>query len=115
VAWVWGTRQTDQVKEANTEQIISSRLFVNGKGGNYGCQGNQQPVDMPIKFGLGNIEAAYDELRISDVPRYWDDFTPPARDKEFQMDEHTRALFHFNGNCNGESYGITNTLTAMLK
>ncbi|MFQ5809065.1 MAG: LamG-like jellyroll fold domain-containing protein, partial [Armatimonadota bacterium] len=47
----------------------------------------------------GSAEAAIDEFRISDVARYAGDFGP-ARE-EFQVDEHTRALFHFENECHG--------------
>jgi hypothetical protein len=45
-------------------------------------------------------EAVLDEFRISDISRYNKDFV--AARKEFQVDSHTRALFHFEN----ESYGI---------
>ncbi|MHC4680592.1 MAG: LamG domain-containing protein [Planctomycetota bacterium] len=45
-------------------------------------------------------EAILDEFRISDVSRYNKDFV--AAREEFQVDPHTRALFHFEN----ESYGI---------
>lgn len=34
-----------------------------------------------------------DELRVSDVPRYIESFTPERR---FERDEHTVALYHFD-------------------
>ncbi len=40
-----------------------------------------------------SADAALDELRISSVTRYSEAFAP--RRTEFEMDEHTRALFHF--------------------
>ncbi|MBM4085901.1 MAG: LamG domain-containing protein, partial [Planctomycetes bacterium] len=46
-----------------------------------------------------SAEAALDEFRISDVPRYADRFTPSRR--EFEVDEHTRALFHFENEADG--------------
>ena len=58
-------------------------------------------------------EIAFDELRISDIQRYTKDFTPPT--KEFTVDEHTRALFHFNGNMDGQSFGQTGALPASVK
>ncbi len=46
-----------------------------------------------------SAEAVVDEFRISDLPRYGGDFTP-ARD-EFEVDEHTRALFHLENERDG--------------
>jgi hypothetical protein len=64
---------------------------------------------------IGGWLSAIDELRISDIARYTETFRPPLPDREFVLDEHTRALFHFNGNCLGESYGQTNSITGELK
>ena len=44
-------------------------------------------------------EAVLDEFRISDVVRYGDDFVPSRR--EFEIDVYTRALFHFENECDG--------------
>jgi hypothetical protein len=65
--------------------------------------------------GLTNLDMAIDELRISGIRRYKNDFVPPSRDEEFKLDEHTRALFHFNGNSQGESYGQSEHVTGMIK
>ena len=46
-----------------------------------------------------SAEAALDEFRISDVARYAEAFTPPR--EEFALDEHTRALFHFENASQG--------------
>jgi hypothetical protein len=61
------------------------------------------------------IDAAYDELRLSDIERYTNDFTPPARDRELELDEHTRALFHFNGNLDGQCHGHDGPLPASFE
>jgi hypothetical protein len=99
IAWVWGNHAAGGGKP-----IFTSRIFVNGKGGAYGWQsGNQLPADLPKMFALGSAEAAYDELRVSDMPRYREDFTPPARGREFQLDGNTCILFHFNGDMKGVS------------
>jgi len=50
-------------------------------------------------WGRRSAESALDEFRISDVPRYSGDFTPSRR--EFEVDDATRALFHFDNECNG--------------
>lgn len=43
--------------------------------------------------------AAMDEFRVSDVSRYNDNFAPSRR--EFQVDKHTRALFHLDNERHG--------------
>ncbi len=67
---------------------------------------------MPMQVCIGrqvsgavgqSAEAVIDELRISDIERYADSFTPP-RD-EFTTDEHTRALFHFENEPHGVHAG----------
>lgn len=44
-------------------------------------------------------DAAIDEFRISDTVRYAAGFTPERQ--AFAVDEHTRALFHFDHECHG--------------
>jgi len=39
----------------------------------------------------------------------------PPRDQELKLDEHTRALFHFNGDLKGAGYGHTDALPVTLK
>ncbi len=119
VAWVWGTRWQPSFKTGKPVQVLTARLFVDGRAGqgfSYRWEGHQ-PADRPTLFYLlgSTINAAYDELRLSDVQRYLSDFTPPARDREFELDAHTRALFHFNGNIDGLSYGHAGPLPARFK
>ena len=47
----------------------------------------------------GGAEAVLDEFRISDVVRYRGEFVPSRR--EFSLDRHTRALFHFENERHG--------------
>jgi hypothetical protein len=73
-------------------------LYVNGRAAQqytYTRAGNF-PSDMPTQFMLLNVNnlskekgTAFDELRISDVVRYTEDFTPPSRGTHFQLDQHT--------------------------
>ena len=116
VAWVWG--QEDGIVPGNPpyhtkvhNDVLVARLFVNGRQGNntgYRWYGNE-PAHMPSVLNVGryyasaNIDAAVDELRVSHVQRYSKDFEP-SRKAEFEVDEHTRALFHFNGDIKGESW-----------
>gem|GEM_PF-813385 len=46
-----------------------------------------------------SADAVLDEFRISDIARYAEDFTPSRQ--EFEVDEHTRALFHFENERDG--------------
>lgn len=104
IAWVWGQRDGIIPRDPgyNTrpqEKVLIAQIYVNGRRGqhyNYAWKDNV-PADMPISFMMYNLAAAVDELRISDVQRYTDDFTPPARENRFEPDEHTRALMHFDG------------------
>jgi hypothetical protein len=71
-------------------------------------------IDPPFAIQLGGLNTgrrpangAFDELRISRVPRYTADFEPPQG--ELPLDANTTALFHFNGSLKGE--GLTQTGT----
>lgn len=48
----------------------------------------------------GSAQAVIDEFRVSSRVRYDEDFTPSRA--EFEIDDHTRALFHFENECHGE-------------
>ena len=63
------------------------------------------PLGSPKSLVLGPLDGAVDELRVSDVQRYTADFTPPPRYRELALDERTRALFHFDGDLQGQSHG----------
>ena len=118
VAWVWGAREMASFKTGSRQAILTARIFVDGKAGqqySYRWDGHL-PADQPTVLHLGSgIEATYDELRISGVRRYTQDFRPPSRDRELALDEHTRALFHFNGSLKGEAFGADKPLKATLR
>ena len=105
LAWVWGLREMPTHR--GRKALLCTQLFVNGQPGRpYEFLREEPPNDRPTAFRIGPlIDAAIDELRISDVQRYTEPFRPPARETEFRLDEHTRALFHFNGDVKGQSYG----------
>lgn len=65
---------------------------------------------MPMQATLGGddgyrrpVDAVIDEFRISSIARYQRNFDPPRT--ELAADEHTRALFHFENECDGTHYG----------
>lgn len=78
------------------QEPLEMTVYVNGRPGSGVAYAGALPSGIPTRLLL-MAGGAYDELRISDVRRYSGPFTPPARDTEFQPDDHTRALFHFNG------------------
>jgi len=110
IAWVWG-----QVALPSTNKLVpnvlTTRLFVNGRARKQ--RSYRYPENLPASpmtvlyvgypFGAGNTDAFLDEIRVSDVQRYAKDFIPPRREVELRMDEHTRALFHLNGDIRGVS------------
>lgn len=56
--------------------------------------------DIPEWISLpGSADGTFDELRISDTVRYMGDFVPSKT--PFTYDEHTKALFHFDGSVEG--------------
>ena len=116
IAWTWGTEAAPNFRTNVPTEVFTARVFFDGKLGRSWSSRyeGQHPADLPKALAL-RPDAAYDELRISDVPRYTGDFTPPSRDREFKLDEHTRALFHFNGDIQGRSHGHTGPLPVELK
>jgi hypothetical protein len=112
VAWVWGPKQYSSMVERNRGPGVTTAIYVNGRAAQQytyigaGCL----PSDLPRSLLLLNVMnkakdkgTAYDELRVSDVMRYSGDFTPPPADQRLKLDEHTRALFHFDGTLDGET------------
>jgi len=104
IAAVWGQRARFGRK------VLKMDLYIDGKLRNTSHFPNRPnaPADRPTAFFFGRddwaapVQAAFDELRVSDVQRYTDDFEPPRI--ELDVDVHTRALFHFNGSVEGKSY-----------
>ena len=78
------------------------------KSGHYvGRKAGWQPRDIgkTLVFGRSSatrnsLDGVVDELCISDVRRYQDDFVPSLKTPH-RSDGHTLALFHFNGNLDG--------------
>jgi hypothetical protein len=102
-------------------------VFIDGKRGNrYQRLTHEVPAEgrrcSPMRYvgvgGMGKnnrVEGAIDNLRISGIQRYRGDFTPPARATRFLPDEHTRALFLFDGDIEGYGDGLDEPLRAELK
>jgi len=111
IAWTWS-------REANRSHGFTSlRMFVyvNGRAGR--CYGNSARYSH--MKGLTTLltlhpGGTYDELRISDVRRYHTDFQPPSRRRQMVLDEHTRGLFHFNGDLEGKSVSVEGRIEAEL-
>ena len=114
VAWVWGQRSGILPGGGHTkpkENVLITTLYVNGRVGqhyNYKWFDNV-PANMPVNFQMYSLDGAVDELRISDSQRYTANFTA-TREAELPLDEHTRALFHFNGDATGASHGYDGEL-----
>lgn len=113
VAWTWGARTdlavrggSSAVLAAAKEGMLTQRIYIDGKAGKFtpdNLPGNL-PLFAPTRFRTSiAFDGAIDELRISNVMRYREDFEPPSRKRAFEVDEHTLALFHFEGNLNAES------------
>ncbi len=122
IAWVWGYRngiipRTPGYNRVPADSVMVMELYINGKLGqtsSYTWLKNRL-IDIPTQFDLPKLEASIDELRISDTQRYTVDFQPLKHDQRLKVDTHTRALFHFDGNTNGESYYSKSPLHAEMK
>jgi len=119
IAWVWGQRDGIYANHGKTSKnVLMTRIYVDGRAGRdyYYKLGHNLPADEPKALQLeGGLRAVVDELRISDCQRYLADFAPPSRAREFELDEHTRALFHFNGDVKGQSHGHAGALPVTLR
>jgi hypothetical protein len=107
IAWSWGP-ETVYGPHQEKLSLMVMRIFLNGKGAKrviFRRSVDQLAKGSPERLMLYPLDGAVDELRISDVQRYRDDFKPPTREKVFRLDAHTRALFHFNGDFKGLSHG----------
>ena len=112
IAWTWS-------REKNRQHGFTSLMmyiYVDGRVGR--CHSNMARYShMKGDASLFSLRpgGAYDELRISDVRRYREDFEPPSRKREQEVDQHTRALFHFNGDLKGQSVSAEEPIEGELK
>ncbi len=114
VTWVWGRRNGILPGGGHTkpmDNVLLAQLYINGRAGQHYSYKwfDNVPADMPINFQMYSLEGAVDELRLSDIQRYTTDFTP-TRASELTLDQHTRALFHFNGDTTGVAHGYQGQL-----
>jgi len=64
-----------------------------------------------MSSGWSPADAAVDELRISRVVRYREDFTPP---RKLTLDKATTVLFHFDGELTGEGLAEDGTAYTLM-
>ena len=104
VACVWGHRQDAAYHPRRTKfgtNVLTVRCYLDGKwlsspANRHSGQNSRMKGFLQFLLFYAS-DTALDELRISDVQRYTDDFRPPSRSQEFAVDAHTRVLCHFNG------------------
>ena len=102
-------------------------IFINGRKKAYHHYAEGMAKDAPVskllppgtdlRFGSGRVSGkmptgeCYDELRVSRIVRYRDDFTVPTA--PFEPDADTYLLMHLDGNLDGWQNGqpITGKLT----
>lgn len=117
IAWSWGP-EVNYGPHREKLNLMTMRIFVNGRGQKWSIfrtTADALPLGTPQTLVLEPMQGAVDELRISDIQRYREDFVPPTRERAFTMDEHTRALFHFDGNLTGQSHGAVTPAAGSLR
>ena len=117
VAWVWGQKTTIGAHR-DKKSIVTQRVYVNGKLGQnfHYSYVNVRPRYRPQRLTLtGAMDGLVDKLRVSDNMRYNVDFDPPARDRPLTVDEHTLAVFEFDGNVDGKGMGGASLPTQLIQ
>jgi hypothetical protein len=96
LACTWDIKQEDRTAESEYA------IFLNGKKLSYQTgRPSLQFSDTGDRIVIGPFDGTMDILRISDVVRYGEDFVPPRTTPS--IDNHTRALFLFDGDLKGTS------------
>ena len=129
VAYVWGRRNNMRYYPSTYktgDNVLTGELYINGRLGNSGkaVSGKESHLSGPMIYlsiglihgdKLGPLDAAIDELRVSDIQRYRTEFQPPSRNEELRADAHTRLLMHFNGDLRGVSHGTAEQPVVKLR
>jgi len=126
IALVWGRQDGIELYPTNRkwDDVFVLYVYVNGRRGRCAekhMNRKNDPIAPLRQLLIGyfrperNLDGVIDELRISDVQRYLTDFDPPSRDVELKVDQHTRALFHLNGDLACETFGEKPPIAVQLK
>lgn len=100
-------------------------IFVNGERSttNFNSISDVCLIDDPLTIGARKVSSStiegffngqIDEIRVSTIPRYQNNFTPPTN--PFTSDAYTRLLYHLNGNLldsSGNNFNGTGTGTML--
>ncbi len=115
VQWTWndGYKWTDGSDENTGKVMFRAYLdgrpdlagYVNWKHKYWPNAVAAPPPGGEWRLGGDGFDIMIDEFRVSDILRYGfhEEFTPPS--KPYTMDEHTLALFHFDGDLRGTGRG----------
>lgn len=128
IAYVWGPEDNTGYHPRRIiagQAVMTADIFVNGRritSRSNRNSGQNSALVGPLRylqFGhrhqrFADLDMAIDELRISDKRRYSDDFTPPSKEDELNLDKHTRSLFRFDGTLDGETWGSTQPVPGHL-
>jgi len=95
----WLRLYIDGKRQDSRVVVRHEKRFANGAAVSFP---NDAPYSLQVgayNSGRGEADALIDELRISRVARYAEDFIPPA--EPFATDAETGALFHFDDSLDG--------------
>jgi hypothetical protein len=123
---IWGQYGAKSITSQTRQKKMELMIYVNGRKAPQSYNNHPVPADgeffNPMSTlvigGVGDtnrLDAAIDNLRLSDIQRYWDDFTPPPRECDFGVDPHTRALLLFNGNLDAAGFDLKEPLKGVVK
>ncbi|MHC4872967.1 MAG: exo-rhamnogalacturonan lyase family protein [Planctomycetota bacterium] len=117
IVWSWGP-EIIFGPHGEKEVLMTMSIYVNGKGKRkiiFRKAKGLLPADIPQQLLVHTLRGAVDELRISDVQRYREDFKPLPANFKFKLDPYTRALFHFDKTLEGNSANSQTAAKAVVK